>query len=76
MPGTGVPGRPTPEEEEPMSPRPRGGMLAMMPRPPKLTEMTHLQWAGFLVANVILAVVGTVVALIVVTIIVGLADGH
>jgi hypothetical protein len=51
-------------------------MLAMMPRPPKLTEMTHVQWAGFLVANVVMAVVGTVVALIVVTIIVGLADGH
>jgi hypothetical protein len=60
-----------------MSPKPRGGMLAtMLPRPPKLTEMNHLQWAGFLVANVVLAVVGTVVALIVLTIIVGLADGH
>lgn len=56
-----------------MSPRPRG---AMIPRPPKLDEMTHLQWAGFLVGNVIMAVVGTVVALIVLTIVVGLADGH
>jgi hypothetical protein len=59
-----------------MTPKRRGGMMSMMPRPPKLTEMTHVQWAGFLVANVVLAVVGTVVALIVVTIIVGLADGH
>ncbi len=55
-----------------MTPKRRG----MMPRPPKLAEMNHLQWAGFLVANVVMAVVGTVVALIVVTIIVGLADGH
>jgi hypothetical protein len=55
-----------------MSPKRR----AMMPRPPKLDEMTHIQWAGFLVTNVIMAVVGTCVALIVVTIIVGLADGH
>jgi hypothetical protein len=51
-------------------------MLSMMPRPPKLTEMNHQQWAAFLVVNVVLAVVGTVAALIVVTIIVGLADGH
>jgi hypothetical protein len=56
-----------------MSPRPRSGLI---PRPPKLDEMNHLQWAGFLVGNVVMAVVGTVVALIVVTIIVGLADGH
>ncbi|HXQ75318.1 MAG TPA: hypothetical protein VN791_02390 [Acidimicrobiales bacterium] len=55
-----------------MTPKRRGTMI----RPPKLDEMTHLQWAGFLVANVVMAVVGTVVALIVVTIIVGLADGH
>ena len=59
-----------------MTPKRRGGMMSMMPQPPKLTEMNHLQWAGFLVANVVLAVVGTVVALIVLTIIVGLADGH
>jgi hypothetical protein len=56
-----------------MSPKPRG---KFPPRPPKLDEMNHLQWAGFLVGNVILAVVGTTVALIVLTIIVGLADGH
>jgi hypothetical protein len=56
-----------------MTPKRRGMMI---PRPPKLDEMNHLQWAGFLVGNVIMAVVGTVVALIVVTIIVGLADGH
>jgi hypothetical protein len=67
-----LPRRPTPKEEEPMTPKRRG----MMIRPPKLDEMTHLQWAGFLVGNVVMAVVGTVVALIVVTIIVGLADGH
>jgi hypothetical protein len=48
----------------------------MMPRPPKLADMTHAQWAGFLVVNVVMAVVGTVVALIILTIIVGLADGH
>jgi hypothetical protein len=47
-----------------------------MPRPPKLNEMNHAQWAGFLVVNTIMAVVGTVVALIILTIIVGLADGH
>ena len=41
-----------------------------------LVQMNHLQWAGFLVGNVIMAVVGTVVALIVLTIIVGLADGE
>jgi hypothetical protein len=35
-----------------------------------------MQWAAFLVGNVVMAIVGTVVALIVVTIIVGLADGH
>jgi hypothetical protein len=56
-----------------MSPRPRRGLI---PRPPKLDEMNHLQWAGFLVVNMLMAVVGTVVALIVLTIIVGLADGH
>src|SRR5579872_3110687 len=56
-----------------MSPNRRRGKF---PRPPKLDEMTHVQWAGFLVANVVMAVVGTVVALIVLTIIVGLADGH
>jgi hypothetical protein len=48
----------------------------MMIRPPKLDDLTHPQWAAFLVGNVILAVVGTTVALIVITIIVGLADGH
>jgi hypothetical protein len=55
-----------------MTPRRRG----MLPRPPKLEELTHVQWAAFLVGNVVMAIVGTVVALIVVTIIVGLADGH
>jgi hypothetical protein len=59
--------------KNPMTPKRRGMMI---PRPPKLDEMNHLQWAGFLVGNVVMAVVGTVVALIVVTIIVGLADGH
>jgi hypothetical protein len=59
-----------------MSPKRRGMLSTMLPRPPKLAEMNHLQWAGFLVGNVVMAVVGTVVALIVVTIIVGLADGH
>lgn len=49
---------------------------SMIPRPPKLAELTHLQWAGFLIGNVVMAIVGTVVALIVVTVIVGLADGH
>ena len=57
-----------------MSPRPRRRMMAI--RPPKLDDLTRLQWAGFLLGNVVLAVVGTVVALIVLTIIVGLADGH
>jgi len=38
--------------------------------------MSHAQWAAFLIGNVVMAVVGTVVALIVITIIVGLADGH
>ena len=61
-----------PKEEEPMTPRRRG----MLPRPPKLEELPHLQWAAFLVGNVVMAIVGTVVALIVVTSIVGLADGH
>jgi hypothetical protein len=56
-----------------MSPRPRP---KFPPRPPKLDEMNHAQWAGFLVGNVVLAIVGTVVALIVLTIIVGLAGGH
>jgi len=55
-----------------MSPRPRPSF----PRPPKLDEMSHAQWAAFLIGNVVMAVVGTVVALIVITIIVGLADGH
>ena len=55
-----------------MSPRPRPSF----PRPPKLAEMNHRQWAVFLVGNVVMAVVGTVVALIVVAIIVGLAGGH
>jgi hypothetical protein len=66
------PCRPTLKEDDAMSPKRRG----MLPRPPKLDEMNHLQWAGFLVSQVILAVVGTCVALIVLTIIVGLADGH
>jgi len=56
-----------------MTPRRRGMMI---PRPPKLDELTRVQWAAFLIGNVVMAVVGTVVALIVVTIIVGLADGH
>ena len=55
-----------------MSPKRRG----MMPRPPKLEDLTHPQWALFLVGNVVMAVVGTVVALIVLTIIIGLAGGH
>jgi hypothetical protein len=38
--------------------------------------MTHAQWALFLIGNVVMAVVGTVVALIVVAIVVGLAGGH
>ncbi len=56
-----------------MSPRPRP---KFPPRPPKLDEMTHAQWALFLIGNVVMAVVGTVVALIVVAIVVGLAGGH
>jgi hypothetical protein len=48
----------------------------MFPRPPKLADMTHAQWAVFLVGNVVMAIVGTSVALIVVAIIVGLAGGH
>jgi hypothetical protein len=59
-----------------MAPKRSGMISSMMPRPPKLAEMNHLQWAAFLVVNVVMAVVGTVVALIIVTIIVGLADGH
>jgi len=55
-----------------MTPKRRGLMI----RPPKLADMTHMQWAGFLVVNVVMAVVGTSVALILITIIVGLADGH
>jgi hypothetical protein len=50
--------------------------LAKLPKPPKLDEMNHRQWALFLVGNVVMAIVGTCVALIVLTIIVGLADGH
>jgi hypothetical protein len=55
-----------------MSPRPRPSF----PRPPKLDEMNHAQWAAFIIGNVVMAVVGTVVALIVIAIIVGLAGGH
>jgi len=43
---------------------------------PNFDDMSHVQWAGFLIGNLVMAVVGTVVALILVTIIVGLADGH
>jgi len=58
-----------------MSPKPSLRTAALFPKP-KFDEMNHLEWAAFLVGNVVLAVVGTVVGLILLTIIVGLADGH
>ena len=65
------PRRPAPKEEsdEPETPR-------HVDPPSEARRDDTLQWAGFLVGNVVMAVVGTVVALIVITIIVGLADGH
>ena len=60
------------QEDDEMAPQRRG----MFPRPPKLSELNHVQWAAFLVSQVVLAIAGTVVALIVISIIVGLADGH
>jgi hypothetical protein len=48
----------------------------IMAHRPNFDDMSHVQWAGFLVGNIVMAIVGTVVALIVLTIIVGLADGH
>lgn len=54
-----------------MTPRRRSMVLR-----PNFDAFTHLQWALFLVMNVVMIVVGTVVALIVLSIIVGLADGH
>jgi len=59
-----------------MSPPPLGTLRQRLPRPPKLDEMNHLQWAGFLIGNMVMAIAGTVILLILVTIIVGLADGH